>query len=103
MQTEAIDQLQQGLQEMTQMLLDQFGPVPGLGQGRTGVRPGESRDPLGRRSGDGATDAVDRIDIPEASDLNRSREILEELRRRLADPERPVLERDYIDRLLEQF
>jgi uncharacterized protein (TIGR02302 family) len=102
-QTEAIDQLQQGLQEMTQMLLDQFGPVPGLGQGRTGVRPGESRDPLGRRSGDGATDAVDRIDIPEASDLNRSREILEELRRRLADPERPVLERDYIDRLLEQF
>jgi len=102
-QTEAIDQLQQGLQEMTQMLLDQFGPVPGLGQGRTGVRPGESRDPLGRRSGDGATDAVDRIDIPEASDLNRSREILDELRRRLADPERPVLERDYIDRLLEQF
>lgn len=102
-QTEAIDQLQQGLDEMTQMLLDQFGPVPGLGQGRTGVRPGESRDPLGRRSGDGATDAVDRIDIPEAGELSRSREILEELRRRMGDPARPDLERDYIDRLLEQF
>ncbi len=102
-QTEVIDQLQQGLDEMTQMLLDQFGPVPGLGQGRTGVRPGESRDPLGRRSGDGATDAVDSIDIPEAGELTRSREILEELRRRLGDPDRPPLERDYIDRLLEQF
>jgi uncharacterized protein (TIGR02302 family) len=102
-QTEAIDQLQQGMQDMAQQFLEQFGPTPGVGQGRTGVRPGESLDPLGRRSGDGATDAVEQIDIPEAGELTRARRILEELRRRRGEPERPVLERDYIDRLLEQF
>lgn len=102
-QTDAIDQLQQGLSEMAQQFAEQFGPAPGTGQGQTGVRPGGSLDPLGRRSGDGATDAVDRIDIPSAGELGRSREILEELRRRRGDPDRPQLEQDYIDRLLEQF
>ena len=102
-QTEAIDQLQQGMQDMAQQFLEQFGPTPGVGQGRTGVRPGESMDPLGRRSGDGATDAVEQIDIPEAGELTRARRILEELRRRRGEPDRPLLERDYIDRLLEQF
>ncbi len=102
-QTEAIDQLQQGLSEMAQQFAEQFGPTPGVGQGQTGVRPGGSLDPLGRRSGDGATDAVDRIEIPAAGELSRSREILEELRRRRGEPERPQLEQDYIDRLLEQF
>ena len=102
-QTEAIDQLQQGMQEMAQQFLEQFGPTQGVGQGRTGVRPGESMDPLGRRSGDGATDAVEQIDIPDAGELTRARRILDELRRRRGEPERPALERDYIDRLLEQF
>jgi len=102
-QTEAIDQLQQGMQDMAQQFLEQFGPTQGVGQGRTGIRPGESTDPLGRRSGDGATDAVEQIDIPEAGELTRARRILEELRRRRGEPERPDVERDYIDRLLEQF
>ncbi|HKY95132.1 MAG TPA: TIGR02302 family protein [Kiloniellales bacterium] len=102
-QTEAIDQLQQGMQEMAQQFLEQFGPTQGVGQGRTGIRPGESLDPLGRRSGDGATDAVEQIDIPEAGELTRARRILDELRRRRGEPERPIIERDYIDRLLEQF
>jgi len=102
-QTEAIDQLQQGMQDLAQQFLEQFGPTQGVGQGRTGIRPGESTDPLGRRSGDGATDAVEQINIPEAGELTRARQILEELRRRQGEPDRPDLELDYIERLLEQF
>jgi hypothetical protein len=36
-------------------------------------------------------------------ELRRSREILDELRRRSGDRQRPALELDYIDRLLHQF
>jgi hypothetical protein len=43
------------------------------------------------------------IEIPEASELHRSREILNELRRRAAQRNRPQLERDYLERLLKRF
>jgi hypothetical protein len=35
--------------------------------------------------------------------VQRAREILEELRRRLGEPSRPLLELDYIERLLRRF
>jgi hypothetical protein len=35
--------------------------------------------------------------------MHRSREILDELRRRAGDRARPQLEREYIDRLLKRF
>ncbi len=40
------------------------------------------------------------VKIPGEIDVQRVRRILEELRRRLADPQRPQLELDYIERLL---
>ena len=40
---------------------------------------------------------------PEKSDLQRTREIRDELPRRAADPSRQKNERDYINRLLERF
>ena len=36
-------------------------------------------------------------------EMRRAREILEELRKRSGERQRPPLERDYIDRLLKQF
>ena len=59
------------------------------------------RDPLGRRRagvGDGAS-----VRLPERPDLQRARQILDELRRRAGEPERPRQELDYIERLLRQF
>ena len=41
--------------------------------------------------------------VPEEIDVQRAREILEELRRRLSEPSRPRLEKDYLERLLERF
>jgi hypothetical protein len=35
--------------------------------------------------------------------LDRAREVLNELRRRSSEPNRPRLELDYLERLLEQF
>jgi hypothetical protein len=46
---------------------------------------------------------TDNVQIPEEADLQRARQILDELRRRAGEFGRPEIERDYIDRLLRQF
>ena len=57
------------------------------------------RDPLGRDSGDhGALFGGGLNGGPDVAE--RARRVLEELRRRLADPNRPGEERDYLERLL---
>jgi len=61
----------------------------------------QQRDPLGRPIG-GVGDG-DETQVPGESERQRSREILDELRRRAADPNRPQVERDYLRRLLDQF
>jgi uncharacterized protein (TIGR02302 family) len=59
------------------------------------------QDPMGRTSarGSGSGD----IRIPDASVLQRARDILLELRKRAGQQRRPKEELDYIDRLLKQF
>ena len=66
-------------------------------RGRSGQ---PTRDPLGRPIGEAAGQNVD---VPEKSDGQRARELLEELRRRLSDGERTEEEIDYLERLLERF
>jgi Flp pilus assembly CpaE family ATPase len=43
------------------------------------------------------------VQIPDEMELRRTREIVDELRRRRGERERPPLELDYLDRLLDQF
>ena len=64
---------------------------------------GNQTDPLGRplhgrEFGDDFT-----VKIPGEIDVQRARRILEELRRRLADPQRPQIELDYLERLLKDY
>lgn len=67
----------------------------------TGAGPGTAgRDPLGRPSGEAYGRGVE---VPEASDLQRAREVLDELRRRLSDGARRDDEIKYLERLLERF
>ena len=62
-----------------------------------------STDPLGRpmRHNEFTDDYT--VKIPGEIDVQRVRRILEELRRRLADPSRPQIELDYIERLLKDY
>ena len=96
-EAEAVAGLEQGLRRLGQ----------GLSQGRTGTGgltpSGDGRDPLGRlRPGVGTTDSTE-VGLPEVPELQKAREILDELRRRAGQRERPHQELDYIDRLLRQF
>lgn len=97
-QTEAIDQMAQGLREMAEQMAQQQGGV-GEGQNQFGVR---ELDPMGRPMQNGGMD-TSRVRIPEDWELQRAREILDELRRRAGDRTRPKDERDYLERLIEQF
>jgi len=78
----------------------QDGPGSRVGRQQSG---GNATDPLGRplhgrEFGDDLT-----VKIPGEIDVQRVRRILEELRRRLADPARPQIELDYIERLLKDY
>jgi uncharacterized protein (TIGR02302 family) len=94
-QSEAVTRLQEGGRNAAQSLAKR------LGSGM--VRQGAGRDPLGR-SLPGNRDADDRtVKIPKQADLQKAREVLDELRRRAGQVERPSPERDYLQRLLKQF
>ncbi len=86
-QNQALEALRQGAQQLAQ-------------QGQRGQQPGGREDPLGRGNSPLGNSGVK---IPGAADLARARAILEELRRRAAQMNRPQAERDYLDRLLKAF
>lgn len=104
-QGRALEALRRGAQNLAQQMQQGQGQGPGPGQpGRTGqARANNDTDPLGRplRGRDYGDDVT--VKVPGEIDVQRARRILEELRKRLADPARPQLELDYIERLLKDF
>lgn len=94
---QALEQLRQGAQQMAEQMMRQMRQ---FGQGPGGDAP---LDPLGRPQRTEGPDLGTSVKVPDEIDIQRAREILEELRRRLGEPARPQLELDYIDRLLKRF
>jgi uncharacterized protein (TIGR02302 family) len=111
----AIEALRNGMQSMMQMLAQQGqgqGPGQGFGfgqpygpGGRQGFNNqyGENRDPLGRPNRDPGMDPGNQVKVPDEIDTQRAREILEDIRRRLGEANRPTIELDYLERLLQTF
>jgi len=105
-QGRALEALRKGAQNLADAMQqgdgDQSGDGPGNRAGRQ-QSGGNQTDPLGRplrgrEFGDDLT-----VKIPGEIDVQRVRRILEELRRRLADPSRPQIELDYLERLLKDY
>ncbi len=108
-QTDALDQLQQAAREFAEQMQQRLGNTLGQGDNRgegSGFgerRDGRERDPLGRPlTNGGAYDQGD-VKIPDNNTMQKARDILDELRRRAGERERPQIELDYIDRLLQRF
>jgi uncharacterized protein (TIGR02302 family) len=93
-QGKALDRLRAAAQSMAKSMQQQGG---------AGSEEQMTEDPLGRHTEDGSSREGDDIDIPTETTTTQSRQILNELRRRQGDLQRPQGERDYIDRLLENF
>jgi uncharacterized protein (TIGR02302 family) len=103
-QGKALDALRKGAQSLAEAMQQGEGQSDGPGN-RVGRQQssGNQSDPLGRPlRGREYTDDLT-VKIPGEIDVQRVRRILEELRRRLADPQRPQIELDYIERLLKDY
>ncbi|MBX3584367.1 MAG: TIGR02302 family protein [Rhizobiaceae bacterium] len=99
-QGRALEALRRGAQDMmNQMMQAQQGED---GQGQQGGRQQNAdRDPLGRPRATTGPDFGDTVRVPDEIDVQRARQILEAIRKRLGNALSPELERNYLERLLE--
>ncbi|BCP55336.1 TIGR02302 family protein [Kaistia sp. 32K] len=91
----------QALREGARNLADQMARQNGSGNRQGGPMPGQ--DPLGRQQQGRGTDLGSLVKVPDAIDTQRAREILDMIRKRLGDTARPLIERDYLERLLQKY
>lgn len=105
-QGRALEALRKGAQSLAEAMQQGDGDQPGDGPGNPNGRQQGARnstDPLGRPQRHNEFNDDYSVKIPGEIDVQRVRRILEELRRRLADPARPQIELDYIERLLKDY
>ena len=96
-QGHALDQLRQGAQSLAEQMMENGEAQVGKGQGNSG------KDPLGRPDRSNRPDLGLSVKVPDEIDIQRAREVLDELRRRLGDPSRPMIELDYLERLIRPY
>lgn len=97
-QSLALDRMREGTESMAQQMMAQGEEMEG-GQG-----PGSNgRDPLGRPDRSNRPDLGLSVQVPDEIDIQKARQVLDELRRRIGDPSRSTLELDYLERLIRSF
>ena len=100
-QAEAMEEMREGMRSLGDALAQERrnGQQQGTAQGD----PGQQRDPLGRPTGNGTQTGTEE-GLAEGEDVyRRARDLLEEIRRRSGEGERPEIERNYLRRLLDRF
>ncbi len=103
-QGRALEALRKGAQNLAQSMQPGEGQNDGPGNQMGRQQTGDNTtDPLGRPlHGREWSDDLS-VKIPGEIDVQRARRILEELRRRLGDSQRPQVELDYLERLLKDY
>jgi len=91
----AVESLRQGARSLAEQMMRSAG---GTGRGNQA-----NRDPLGRKQNGPLDSAGDDVKIPDESSGQRARAIMDELRKRLGEPSRPILELDYLERLIKPY
>jgi uncharacterized protein (TIGR02302 family) len=98
-QGRALEALRNGAKDMMQQLQAMQGDQGGNGEG--GRQQNADRDPLGRPRATEGPDFGDSVKVPDEIDVQRARQILEAIRKRLGNALSPDIERSYLERLLE--
>ena len=101
-QKNALDDMRKAADALAKSLMEQKGQGQNQGESHQG-KSHQGEDPLGRAAGGTGPDLGGGVKIPDQSELQRARSILQELRKRAAERGRPQQELDYIDRLLKEF
>ena len=103
-QADAIEALREGMRDLAEQMAEQQqqqGGQQGDAVGQNNQTGG--RDPLGRDIGENGRIGTEEQLLQGEDVYRRARELLDEIRRRSGDQQRPTEELDYLKRLLERF
>jgi uncharacterized protein (TIGR02302 family) len=98
-QGRALEALRRGAQDMMQQMQQAMEGDQGGGQ-EGGRQQNADRDPLGRPRATTGPDFGNSVKVPDEIDVQRARQILDAIRKRLGNALSPELERSYLERLL---
>ncbi|RWN88476.1 MAG: TIGR02302 family protein [Mesorhizobium sp.] len=98
-QGRALEALRKGAKDMMKQMQAMQGDQGGGEEG--GRQQNTDRDPLGRPRASQGPDFGDSVKVPDEIDVQRARQILEAIRKRLGNALSPDIERSYLERLLE--
>jgi uncharacterized protein (TIGR02302 family) len=99
-QGRALEALRKGAGDLMQQM-QQAGKNGQPGMPMPGGEQAEGNDPLGRRSGQLGSEVDDQVKVPDQIDVQRAREILDQIRRKLGDGPASIIEKEYLERLLD--
>lgn len=103
-QAEAMEALREGIRNLGEAMAEAGQRQRGGDGQESGNAQANNRDPLGRNPGSKGGDVGTQEDLLQGEDVyRRARELLDEIRRRSGEGERPEEELDYLRRLLERF
>ncbi len=98
-QGRALEALRKGAQEMMQSMAGQ-GQGQGSGMSQSGSGAGGIKDPLGRSNGSDGLGDYGGDKLPDTTDVQRARDILDAIRRKLGEGDMTPTGRQYLERLL---
>lgn len=101
-QSEAMEALREGMRSLGEAMAQQQQNNPGQGNVEGDVRQSDN-DPLGRSRGNRGSIGTEEGLLQGEDVYRRARELLDEIRRRAGEGDRPDAELDYLKRLLDRF
>ncbi len=101
-QSEAMEALREGMRSLGEAMAQNQQNQSGQGT-EEGEAQANSRDPLGRNPGAAGSISTDDNLLQGEDVYRRARELLDEIRRRTGETDRPEIELEYLKRLLERF
>lgn len=101
-QAQAMEALREGMRSLGESMAQQQQQQPGQGA-RDGAQQAQNRDPLGRNTGRGGSLSAEENMLQGDDVYRRARDLLDEIRRRSGQQDRPETERNYLQRLLDRF
>ena len=104
-QAEAMEALREGMRDLGDAMAQDMQREGEAQEGDAFGQndPNSGRDPLGREPGESARIGSDRNMLQGEDVYRRAQDLLDEIRRRSGDQQRPGVERDYLKRLLDLF
>lgn len=100
-QSEAMEALREGMRSLGEALAQNQQNSGQEGQAQN--NQGSARDPLGRNPGQQGMPGTEQGLLQGEDVYRRARDLLDEIRRRAGESERPEIERNYLKRLLDRF